>query len=170
MRKPDEQQPRIFHFLFPDPPAVPTDGLARTTRPLRIGTRGPLRIALLMVVTLAIIVVAIPAALAAVVSTQPILGALAITAVAIASMFLARGFLLGTYVTDDSLIIRRMFATSVIPWNDITITAQDPVISVRDSHDGEYSTHIGSQRIDYLWRPHALAAASDQLLNWSERR
>lgn len=170
MGKSDEPQPRIFRFLFPDPPAVPTDASARTTRPLRIGSRGPLRIALLMVVTLAIIVVAIPAALAAVVSSQPIIGSLAITAVAIASMFLGRGFLLGTYVTDDSLIIRRMFATTVIPWTDITITVQDHATRVRDSQEREFSTHIGLRRIDYIWRPHALAAASDQLLNWSERR
>lgn len=137
---------------------------------MRIGTRGPLRIALLMVVALAIIVIAIPAALAAVASGQPIIGAFAITAVAIASMFFARGFLLGTYVTDDSLIIRRMFATSVIPWNEIILDTSDDQIRLRDASNCPMSTHIGARNIDFLWRSHAYAAAADQLINWREQR
>lgn len=170
MSSSDKAPPRVFRSLFPDPPAVPTDERAFTTRPLRIGTRGPLRIAFLVLVALALLVVALPAALAAVVSSQPIIGALTIIALAVSSMFLARGFLVGTYVNDDSLIIRRMFATAVIPWNEATIRVSDDQVRVRDSHDQDLSTHIGSRQIDYLWRAHALAAAMDQLANWSEQR
>jgi hypothetical protein len=128
------------------------------------------RIALLLVTAVALTIAAIPAALAAVVSGQAFIGACAMVAVTVATMFLARGFLLGTYVTDDSLIIRRMFSTTVIPWDEISVTIVDHQTQVRDSIDHEIATHIGPRQLDYWFRPHAYAMAADQLINWCERR
>lgn len=177
-----EQRKPIFGFLWPKPdPDAPVDAAYHQTRRVRITPRGPVRLALLLVST-AVIVIAAGSALLVGLSGAP-LGATFIAAaiVGAALLLVLRGWVVGTYVTDDEVTIETTFARTSVRWSGVASVdvvdgrrgflglpvrapARESVLTLADGT--ELRTHIYSTSPDLWLRPEAFDMATSRLQRW----
>lgn len=163
-------QRRIFAFLWPDAPQGPVDDQARQVRYLRVSGRGPLRMVLLVALSLLTFGLGLVGIL--VVSVSPTIPALAVVIVALAILvpFLARCWQVGTYVNDHGVRIIWLWRTIQLPWSSVTSIDSDSRGVTLQTRSGAISTHIASRGMDYLGRPEVYVISRDRLTNWWQAR
>lgn len=159
-------QRRIFAFLWPDPPTGPLDGNARQVRLVRASPRGPLRVVLLGILTLAAFTVALVGALL-IVSSPSVTGGLILLCVLAPLLALtARAWQLGTYVNDEGVRVIRLFSTVGLLWSDVEAVV-DTAGCVSLVGDGRtVPTHVRRMGLDHLGSPQSYDIARDRIANW----
>lgn len=163
-------QRRIFAFLWPDPPPVPVDERARQDRYLRVSGRGPVRLVLLVALSLLTFGVGLVGAVA--VSARPTAVALVVVAAALAVLVpvLARCWQVGTYVSDHGIRIITLPRTIRVPWSDVTSLESDGSRVHLSTQTHSVATHIASSGLDFIGRREAYDIARDRLTNWWQQR
>lgn len=181
-----EPRKPIFGFLWPRPdPDAPVDGAYRQVRRVRITARGPVRLATLLIGS-AVVAMAgaalMMAALTTAVSLATVIGgALVATAIAL----ILRGWVVGTYVSDEGVTIETTWRRSTVPWAAVrSVSTQPcrapllglpvPVASVRSvvtTTDGvELPTHVYASSPDLWLRAEAFDMARLRLERWRDER
>jgi hypothetical protein len=177
------QRPLLW-FLWPRPdPNSPVDGAYVQGRLVRITPRGPVRIALLLAGTILTTLLAGTAVIAAV-SAPFSAGALLGAGVAASTVaLLLRGWVVGTYVNDQGIVIDTLLRRTRITWADVTAVewqaARTPLLGlplpipgersvVHDRRGFTFPTHVYTSSPDLLWRPDALDMARIRLENWAK--
>lgn len=179
MRKP------IFGFLWPRPdPHAPVDGAYRQVRPVRVSRRGPVRVAGLVLLTLVVAMATgtvLGAGLQAGFHWGVVVGA-AVTASGL--VLVLRGWVVGTFVTDDGLVVETLWRRREVPWTELTDLAvrgcRCPLLGlpipvsgtrvVAVTASGAMPTHVYSTSPDYLGRTEAWDMAVLRLQRWREAR
>lgn len=175
----------IFGFLWPRPdPHAPVDGAYRQVRPVRVSRRGPVRLLALLALTLAVAAVAgtvLGAGLSAGFSWPVVVGA-AVVATGIALML--RGWVVGTAVTDDALVVESVWRRRVVPWREVLaldlVEGPCPLLGtpipvrgtrvVARTAAGPLPTHLYTTSPDYLGRAEAWDMAVLRLQRWRAGR
>ena len=160
----------IFGFVFAtrgDRPGAPQ------LRWIRVPARGPWRLALLILATLAVASVTGTAllTLAAARSGAGLgIAALALVVVLPAIGLLVRAWVIGTYVNDSGVRNVGWWGSHFLSWptvlevrTRITRTGQRVVVC---TDAGDVDTRIGSRDLDTALRPQAWDAAVDRLRTW----
>jgi len=181
----NEPRKPLFGFLWPKPdPNAPLDDAFRQVRKVRITPRGPLRIAALVVATAGMVTTTGSFMLAAVtagLSPTTLIGA-ALTATLLVAIL--RGWVVGTYVTDEGVSIDRTWVRHAIRWEDVAgvdcreqaspflgLPLRTP--SMRSSLllvDGRVvPTHVYATSPDLWLRPEAFDMARIRLERWQAR-
>lgn len=163
-----KQRP-LLAWLWPSPPPGPVDDNAVQERWLRVGHRGPLRLALLAASTILLV-----AAMGTMIFTVTLsasraddfAGAVVFSIIAIA---LARAWSLGTYVNDRGIKIVRMTRTISSAWHDVTIVLENSTVYLC-ANAKKWATHVSRRNPDFLFREEAFDIARDQLTNWWNSR
>ena len=177
-----EPRKPIFGFLWPRPdPHAPVDGAYRQVRLVRVAARGPIRLAVLIlgaIMTTMTTGTVVMATLTTSFSVTTVLGA-AICASAI--FLLLRGWVVGTFVTDQGVTVDSTWRRETIPWSEIRSAAlreqRSPFLglpvrvparrSVLVLADGRsVATHVYSTSPDLWLRPEALDMARLRLERW----
>lgn len=173
----------IFGFLWPAPdPHAPRDDDYRQTRRVRITPRGPIRLlvlALATVMTVFLLTAALLTAIAAPLSAATFLSAgIAATCVGL----VLRGWVAGTYVNDDGVIVETVMRRRSVPWTAVERVAcldgrarllGTPVqvpgrrVVVLTASAETIDTHVQSTSPDLMWRPEAFDIARERLENWA---
>jgi hypothetical protein len=179
-------QPRkpIFGFLWPKPePGAPVDGAYRQTRPVRVSARGPLRVAMLVLGSLAVVIVAGTSMMAAVATGFSVATVVSAAVVASGVFLVLRGWVVGTYVSDDALLVETTWRRMVLPWPEVTrldrISTRVPLAGVPVPVRGErviavdaagrlVPTHVYSTSPDLVLRPEAYDMAALRLQRWRQ--
>ena len=158
----------IFGFLWP-PKQTKVDGDFQQIRLIRIPARGPWRLILLVGASLLIVMFAGVAIMA--VAGADILPVLATGAVlASAVVILLRGWSIGTYVNDDTMIIRRMFSSAACRWSNVARVECSRRALVLYLVDGSMIvTSIRANSLDTWLRPSAYDAAMIAFENWARK-
>lgn len=178
----NEPRKPLFGFLWPKPdPNAPVDGDYRQVRKVRITPRGPLRIAALAVASAVMVTTTASFVLSAVtagLSPTTLIGAALAATMLVAIL---RGWVVGTYVTDEAIAIDRTWSRDVLPWSDvIDIECQEqsapflglplPVRALRSTvraADGRrIPTHVYATSPDLWLRPEAFDMARIRLERW----
>lgn len=165
----DEPRAPIFRFLFAAKP--PTPG-APQIRWMRIPARGPWRLALLIIATVAMASLT-GSALLALAGIRTVAGLAIAAAVIVVSLplftLLARGWIQGTYVNDAGVRIVRMWSTRVVPWAVI----EEVRISGRRwrridllAEGMLIPTTIGNTTLDSACRRHTWDSSLDRMHIW----
>lgn len=175
----------IFGFLWPKPdPHAPVDGAYRQVRPVRVSRRGPVRVIALTLLALAVAATTgtvLGAGLSAGFSWL-VVGGAALVATGLALML--RGWVVGTAVTDDALVVETVWRRRVVPWTEIValdqVAGSCPLLGtplpvrgtrvVARTHDGAIPTHVYTTSPDYLGRAEAWDMAVLRLQRWREGR
>ena len=180
----NEPRKPIFGFLWARPdPQAPVDGAYRQVRPVRISPRGPIRLVTLLVGAAGVAVTTGTVVLgAATTSLTPITvaaGALAATSL----VLLLRGWVVGTYVTDDHLVIETTWRRTRLTWAQVARlddeTRRCPFLGIPlgvparrivvvDDSGAIHGTHVYSTSPDYWLRPEALDIAVLRLGRWHQ--
>jgi hypothetical protein len=161
------QQRPIFGFLWPSRPQQ-LDGAAEQRRLIRINGRGPLRILLLSLVTLATAAL-VGSVLLAAASVGWVLVLMSAFVCASVLVMLLRGWVLGTYVNDEGFAIQRLFGADVGVWRNVYRVHARHGTWYIDLLDGtEIPTHIDVRNIDFVGRPQAFDMAGLRLQRWHE--
>jgi len=115
-----EPRKPIFGFLWAKPdPNAPVDGAYRQVRPVRITGRGLVRVVVL-VVTSALTVMLIGSALMAALISRELLPTIVAAAVGATLTFLIlRGWVVGTYVSDEAVRIETTFRRREFAWPEV---------------------------------------------------
>jgi len=175
----------IFGFLWATPdPNAPVDAAYHQIRPIRITARGPVRLLwlwLATVLTVLFTATAVTAALAAPVPAA-VLGSAVICATA--CFLVLRGWVVGTFVSDQAIRIETVFRRVEIPWPAVAavITAVErgpfigmplPVAGKRVAillPDGRrIGTHVYAASPDLWLRPESFDVARLRLEHWREQ-
>lgn len=159
----------IFGFLWPER-HEPLDDQARQTRLIRISGRGPLRLTLLIVITLTVIPLAGIIVLGALSVGWPmvILSSVVLATIVVLTL---RAWVLGTYVNDDGFALQRMFRADVGRWVDVwQCELQDDTLTLRMLNGASLPTHIARTNIDFIGRPTAFDSAVLRFERWREGR
>lgn len=158
----------IFGFLWPKDPDR-KDGQAEQRRLIRIPARGPLRLAVLIAATLALVMATGTLISAGLQHWSFLVMASAI--VATFTVLVLRAWSVGTYVNDDGVVIQRMMRAEVAPWRDVQSIGVDPagrVLVVLWSGQS-YRTHIAPHNIDLIARDEAYRVAVARIERWFHR-
>ena len=178
-----EPRKPLFGFLWPKPdPDAPVDAAYRQVRPLRVCSRGLVRLTLLVIAT-ALIVIGLGTAVMASLATGAIAPTIVVAAVGATLVFLVlRGWVVGTYVSDDAVRIETVFRRNEIPWTTIAsvdiveepcplmgtpvrVTGRRVVLTT--THTARLGTHVYTTSPDILMRSEAFDVAASRLRNWS---
>jgi len=179
----NEPRKPLFGFLWPKPdPDAPVDGAYRQARPLRVCPRGLVRVALLLIAT-AVAVIGLGTAVMASLATGAIAPTIVVAAVGATLVFLVlRGWIVGTYVSDDAVRIETVFGRHEVPWSTITsvdvVEARCPMLGTPlrthgrrvvlvTTQDATLMTHVYTTSPDILMRSEAFDVAASRLRNWS---
>jgi len=148
VRSPDEERRPIFGFLWPVPPKSSEPAITHQTRFVRIGSRGTLRLLLLIALAVGIAISAGGVILAG--FSLGVSGWTFVSSVflATACVLLARASVSGTYVNDDGIAIRNLWSSRFFPWAHAYVFPKGSSILVRYS-GRTYDTHI--RRWSYDW-------------------
>lgn len=187
MTAPAPRRP-VFWFLWPQPdPNRPLDEAYVQTRWVRVAPRGPVRVAVLVLLTLGGVLVVAPAALAVLAADDGVtlllnaVGAVVVFVVVV--WLLQRAWQTGTYVHDGGARVVRMLTADTVPWSAVDAVHHGAgrarllsllwsVEAVRVDlvcSDGDVvRTDITSSSVDFLGRPEAFDMASLRLLRWWE--
>lgn len=185
----DREHRPLLASLYPRRAPEPVDDEARQVRWVRVPSRGPWRLALLIPLTLAWLSIAIPAlmALAAVRSPGELAVALLVLCVVgvPVSAVLVRAWVSGTYVRDSGVKVSTILRTTAVPWDAVTSVRVIPdrvpwcgtplrlsgERVVLDTRAGVVDTTLTTASADLWLRPQAWHAARDRLpVWWSEVR
>lgn len=180
MRRP--QRP-LFSFLWPSPdPHAPVNGHYRQTRLVRITPRGPLRLLILGVGTIVTVFLLTAALLTAIESP---LSAATFVAAGVAATCVAvvlRGWVVGTFVNDDGIVMDTLLRRTSISWTSVAAVAclEDGArllgthlrvpgrrIVLITTSGQTHETHLSSASLDLLWRREAFSIAQERLENWA---
>ena len=176
----------VFGFLWPAASADgPVDGDYRQVRRVRVAARGPIRIlalAALGLLTVSVLGTALIAGLTMGIDWPTmLLAALGATGLALE----LRGWVVGTYVTDDAVIVETLLHRHVLPWSSVTAInwtdADCPLLGLPVRVRGTRShvmlrsgevvpTHIYTSSPDLWLRAEATDAACIRLENWQQQR
>lgn len=180
----NEPRKPIFAFLWPSPdPNAPLDGAYRQVRGVRICPRGPIRIAVLVIATLVSIAAMGSMLMSAL--TMP-LSALTLVGSALVALLLVaalRGWVVGTHVNDEGVVVETVLRRRPIPWTDVRgvvertnrcpllgspvhVRARRLLIECTDGHT--IATHVYSTSPDLWLRPEAFDMARLRLERWAE--
>ncbi len=181
-----EPRKPVFGFLWPKPdPNAPVDGAYRQVRRVRITPRGPVRLATLLLGSAVVAMVGatlMMAALTTVVSATTVIGG---ALVATAIVLVLRGWVVGTYVSDEAVTVETTWRRTTVPWDDVrAVTTQDvrapflglpvPVAAMRSlvtTTDGRtLATHVYSCSPDLWLRAEAFDMARLRLERWRDER
>ncbi len=117
----NEPRKPVFGFLWPKPdPDAPVDGAYRQVRRVRIAPRGPVRLATLFLGSVVVVMASaslIMAALTTAVSAATVVGG---ALVASAIVLILRGWVVGTYVSDEGLTVETTWRRTSMPWPSVT--------------------------------------------------
>lgn len=181
----NRQQRPIFGFLWPRPdPRAPVDEAYVQRRLVRVAPRGPVRIAVLVTMTLLSVFLTTSAVMTAL--SAPLSGAaLVSSAVAATALFLSlRGWVVGTFVNDHGVVIDTVLRRVRIPWNEVSglpcVDERVPLLGtplrtpgrrmiVHTVHGTRHPTHVCTASPDLIGRPEAFDMARDRLENWFRR-
>jgi hypothetical protein len=160
----------IFGFVFTPRQIQPGSPQVRW---IRVPARGPLRLAVLVLVTLfsmsllgsalfALAGMRSPAgvgiAMAVIVLSLPIIG------------LVSRAWVLGTFVNDTGVKISRWWRTEHVPWPAIDSVDEQAGMGghqvILVTTDGMIRTSIGSATLDTLLRTEAWSIAVDRMQTW----
>lgn len=177
-----EPRKPIFGFLWPRPdPNAPVDDAYRQVRRVRVTPRGPIRIVGLGLLTLFVAVTAGSVLMGAAAVGLTALTVVLAAVVATAVLLMLRGWVVGTYVTDDALTIESTWRLIRVPWSDVAgiervprpgaflgipmrIPSQCLVVRTRDGRT--LATHVYSTSPDLWLRPEAFDMACLRLERW----
>jgi hypothetical protein len=181
-----EPRKPIFGFLWPKPdPAAPVDGAYRQVRRVRISPRGPVRLATLVLGSVAVTMVAASLVMASLTTTVTLATVAGGALVATAIVLILRGWVVGTYVNDEGVTIETTWRRTSIPWSSVrTIATQQgpapflglPVRvpsqrSVVTTSDGTtLPTHVYACSPDLWLRAEAFDMARLRLERWRDER
>jgi hypothetical protein len=181
-----EPRKPIFGFLWPKPdPAAPVDGAYRQVRRVRINPRGPVRVAVLMLGSITVTIVAATLVMAALTTTVTLATVAGGALVATGIVLVLRGWVVGTYVNDEAVTVETTWRRTSIPWASVrAITTQEspapflglPVRvpslrSVVTTSDGaSLPTHVYACSPDLWLRPEAFDMARLRLERWRDER
>lgn len=143
-----EERPPIFGFLWPVPAKSSETPVVHQTKFVRIGTRGALRISLL--IALAVSIAIFSGGVILVGFTSGFSGWTFLSSALLASLcvILARGSVSGTYVNDEGIAIRNLWSSRFFPWEQSLVIPVGNVITVHNSR-GTFRTHVGRWSIDW---------------------
>lgn len=181
-----EPRKPIFGFLWPKPdPDAPVDAAYRQVRRVRITPRGPIRLATLLIGS-AVVAMAgaslMMAALTTVTSATTVIGG---ALVATAIVLILRGWVVGTYVSDDAVTVETTWRRTTVPWTAVRSVSTEPcrapflglplpmasTRSVVTTTDGAtLPTHVYSCSPDLWLRAEAFDMASLRLERWRDER
>jgi hypothetical protein len=155
----------IFGFLWPPDPEN-KDSSATQRRLLRIPSRGPIRLALLLLATLFLVMVSGSLILAGL--SNLILLIPASFVIATFTLVLLRAWTTGTYVNDDGVVIQHILRADVAPWRDVHTIVTDGkgrlwVILLTGQR---FRTDISPRSLDLIGRGEAYAIAVARLNRW----
>ncbi len=178
----NEPRKPLFGFLWPKAdPNAPVDDAYRQVRKVRITPRGPLRLAGLAIATTVMVTTTasfMMATVAAGLSATTLIGAALAATLLVAIL---RGWVVGTYVTDDGISIDRTWSRDVIPWADVAAIdcEEEPApflgmpvrvttlrSSVRLASGRRIPTHVYATSPDLWLRPEAFDMARGRLERW----
>ncbi|MHB1212301.1 MAG: hypothetical protein ACYC0W_08585 [Candidatus Nanopelagicales bacterium] len=174
----------VFGFLWPRPqPGAAVDGANRQARPVRVAARGPLRVAVLVLGSLAVVVAAGTSMMAAVATGFSFATVVSAAVVASGVFLVLRGWVVGTYVNDDALLVETTWRRRVLPWSEVTGLDRSPTgcplaglpVPVRgerviafDAAGAPVPTHVYSTSPDLLLRAEAYDMTALRLLRWRQ--
>lgn len=181
-----EPRKPIFGFLWPKPdPNAPVDDAYRQERWVRITPRGPLRVAALLLASTATVIGISMTVLANVQVGLTVPGLAASAVCATALLLVLRGWVVGTYVTDDQVRVETTWRRRTLPWSQVTAitvaTCRGPFLGLPVpvpveraqlrlvSGDG-VATHVSTGSPDLWLRREAFDIAVDRLANWRDHR
>lgn len=162
-------QRRIFAFLWPDAPAPAVDGDARQHRFVRACPRGPVRLVLLVALTIVTFSAAFLGTI--VLALRPTaLGAVTVLTVVIFLLVMTlRAWQVGTYVNDQGVRVIRGLRTTTLSWESVqSIRVAGPVVVI--DADVRVPTHIHRRGLDHITSTESFDIARDRLANWWARR
>lgn len=175
----------IFGFLWPRPdPHAPVDAAYRQVRPVRVSRRGAVRVGGLIVLTL-LVAMATGTVLGAGLQAGFSWGVVVGTAITASGLVLVlRGWVVGTSVTDDTLVVESIWRRQEVPWTEVTDLAllrcrcpflglPLPIVATRVvamTASGPVPTHVYSTSPDYFGRGEAWDMAVLRLQRWREGR
>lgn len=175
----------IFGFLWPSPdPHAPVDHDYRQTRLVRITPRGPFRLLMLGLATILTVFLTTASLLTAI--AAPLSAATFVSAGIAATCvgLVLRGWVVGTYVNDDEVVVDRLLRRQRIPWSAVSSVAcldgrarllGSPLrvpgrrVVLRTTSGQTVETHVQSTSPDLLWRPESFTIACERLENWASR-
>ena len=180
----NEPRKPIFAFLWPSPdPNAPLDGAYRQVRGVRISPRGPIRIAALVIATLASVAAMGSMLMSALTMAASPLTLIESAIVALVLVAALRGWVVGTYVNDEGVVVETVLRRTQVPWADVRgvvertnrspllgspvrVRARRLVIECVDER--MIATHVYSTSPDLWLRPEAFDMARLRLERWAE--
>jgi hypothetical protein len=184
----DVSEPRkpVFGFLWAKPdPDAPVDAAYHQVRPVRVMPRGPVRVVVLVFATAATVVFLATALIAALIA--PALPAVLVSAAVAASacFLILRGWVVGTFVSDEAVRIESLFGRDEVPWSLIEAVACRPEpgpflgiplpihgdrVSLALADGRRLGTHVYAASPDLWLRHEAFDMARLRLENWAGPR
>ena len=147
--KPDDEDRRpIFSFLWPVPMKSTEPPITHQTKFVRIGTRGALRLLILIALALGIAISAGGVILVGFSTGFSGWTFLASALLATACIVLARATVVGTYVNDEGIAIRNLWSSRFFTWAHASVVSESDLIVVRNS-GRTYGTHIHRWSLDW---------------------
>lgn len=181
-----EPRKPIFGFLWPRPdPDAPVDMQFRQVRRVRIQPRGPIRAVGLLVGTVLTVIATGTTILANVQLGLSLLGILASAACATCLLLVLRGWVVGTFVNDDGVIVESTWRRTGAAWSAVrAVDVRDepcPLLGLPGRVPGRSAvlilddgsvlpTHVYSTSPDLWLRPEAFDIACLRLANWQDGR
>ncbi len=181
----NEPRKPIFGFLWPKPdPDAPVDDAFVQVRPVRVVGRGPVRIVALGVLS-AITVIGLGSALMSALVTGALVPTIVAAGVAATATFvLLRGWVVGTYVSDEAVRIETVLRRREVPWAEVAsvdlVEGRCPFLGTPIWVSGSRSmlrtrtgvmiaTHVYSTSPDLWLRAEAFDMARLRLEHWAGR-
>ncbi len=167
-----QEHPRpILGFLWPRPdPSAPVDEAYVQVRLVRVPTRGPLRIALLVTGTAGLTMLT-GSALSAAIGTSWVLLFPVSALIATFLVLLLRCWSVGTYVNDAGIAVQRLLGTDSARWAQVRDVVDESGVVIVTLRDGRrFSTHISRRSLDLIGRAEAYDMAKLALQRWGEQR
>jgi hypothetical protein len=168
----NKEHPRpILGFLWPRPdPNAPVDEAYVQVRLIRVPSRGPLRIALLVAGTAGLTMLA-GSALSAATGTSWLLLFPVSALLATFLVLLLRCWSVGTYVNDSGIAVQRLLGTDSARWAQIRDVMDESGLVIVTLRDGRpLRTHISRRSLDLIGRPEAYDMAKLALQRWGDQR
>ncbi len=181
-----EPRKPIFGFLWPKPdPDAPVDSAYHQERRVRVANRGPVRLAVLLVGTATVSVAAGASILAGLASGPSVLTIVVAAALACALVALLRGWIVGTYVTDDAVTVETVLRRFSCAWTEVREIVVDEVpcpylgLPLRSAASRSFlvlrggtriATHVYATSLDLWLRPEAFDIAVLRLQRWLPER
>jgi hypothetical protein len=181
-----EPRKPVFGFLWPKPdPNAPVDGAYRQVRRVRITPRGPVRLAALLVGSVLLTIAASTIVMASLLTALTLATVIGAAVVASGIVLVLRGWVVGTYVSDEAVTVETTWGRTTVPWGDVrTVATHDcrapflglpvPVAATRSlvtTTDGRtVPTHVYSCSPDLWLRAEAFDMARLRLERWRDER